>query len=67
MEIHLSKFVFCLQVCEGKSGHTEAVKVTYDKRKIAYGFLCDVFWETHDPTNKDLLVREISVLGSFHL
>ncbi|CDP02758.1 unnamed protein product [Coffea canephora] len=43
------------EVCEGKSGHTEAVKVTYDKRKIAYGFLCDMFWETHDPTNKDLL------------
>lgn len=44
------------QVCEGTTGHTEAVKVVYDKRRIPYRFLCDIFWESHDPTNKDYLV-----------
>jgi hypothetical protein len=45
-----------MQVCEGTTGHTEAVKVVYDKRRIPYRFLCDIFWESHDPTNKDYLV-----------
>lgn len=51
-------FPMCMnsQVCEGITGHTEAVKVIYDKRSIPYKFLCDIFWESHDPTNKDYLV-----------
>lgn len=51
-------FQLCMhsQVCEGTTGHTEAVKVIYDKRRIPYKFLCDIFWEIHDPTNKDYLV-----------
>ncbi|KAF7129921.1 hypothetical protein RHSIM_Rhsim10G0069500 [Rhododendron simsii] len=47
-------------VCEGRTGHTEAVKVTYDKRKVSYTSLCDAFWETHDPTNKEFLNFGIS-------
>ncbi|KAI0502443.1 hypothetical protein KFK09_017393 [Dendrobium nobile] len=43
------------QVLEGKTGHTEAVKVTYDKRKTTYKSLCKLFFESHDPTNKDYL------------
>lgn len=45
-----------LQVSEGRTGHTEAVKVIYDKRKISYKTLCDLFWEIHDPTNRNFLV-----------
>ncbi|XP_058186581.1 uncharacterized protein LOC131303641 isoform X1 [Rhododendron vialii] len=48
------------EVCEGRTGHTEAVKVTYDKRKASYTSLCDAFWETHDPTNKEFLNFGIS-------
>ncbi|XP_022760143.1 peptide methionine sulfoxide reductase A3-like [Durio zibethinus] len=38
-----------------KTGHTEAVKVIYDKRKVSFRSLCDFFWEFHDCTNKDYL------------
>ncbi|XWS75494.1 hypothetical protein CRYUN_Cryun01aG0093800 [Craigia yunnanensis] len=43
------------EVCEEKTGHTEAVKVIYDKRKVSFRSLCDFFWEFHDCTNKDYL------------
>ncbi|XP_042485461.1 peptide methionine sulfoxide reductase-like [Macadamia integrifolia] len=43
------------EVFEGITGHTEAVKVIYDTRKIPYKSLCDKFWETHDPTDKEYL------------
>ncbi|XP_058088498.1 uncharacterized protein LOC131235355 [Magnolia sinica] len=43
------------EVSEGRTGHTEVVKVIYDKRKISYKSLSSVFWESHDPTNKDYL------------
>ncbi|OIT35218.1 PREDICTED: peptide methionine sulfoxide reductase-like [Nicotiana attenuata] len=43
------------EVSEGRTGHTEAVKITYDKRVVSYTSLCDFFWEIHDPTNKHFL------------
>lgn len=38
------------EVCSGRTGHTEAVLVVYDPRRIAYDELLRVFWECHDPT-----------------
>jgi peptide-methionine (S)-S-oxide reductase len=41
------------QVTTGRTGHTEAVEVTYDPAKVSYEKLLDVFWLNHDPTVKD--------------
>jgi len=38
------------QVCSGRTGHAEAVEVTYDPTQVAYDDLLRVFWENHDPT-----------------
>src|SRR5256886_6544317 len=38
------------QVSSGRTGHTEAVQVTYDPAKVSYEKLLDVFWLNHDPT-----------------
>jgi peptide-methionine (S)-S-oxide reductase len=37
----------------GKSGHTEAVRVIYDPKKISYPQLVEYFWRHIDPTVKD--------------
>ena len=41
------------QVSAGGSGHTEAVRVSYDPRKVNYQHLVDYFWRHIDPTVKD--------------
>jgi len=38
------------QVCAGRTGHAEAVEVTFDPTLVAYEALLQIFWENHDPT-----------------
>ncbi|KAK1302948.1 hypothetical protein QJS10_CPB12g00487 [Acorus calamus] len=37
------------------TGHTEAVRVVYNNRIASFRSLCDAFWGSHDPTNKEYL------------
>ncbi len=37
-------------VCEGTTGHAEAVEITYDPEKITYEALLNHFWQCHNPT-----------------
>lgn len=41
------------QVCSDTTGHAEAVEVEYDPSRVSYGELLNVFWENHDPTQRN--------------
>lgn len=37
-------------VCSNKTGHAEAIEITFDPSVVSYDTLLDVFWSIHDPT-----------------
>jgi len=41
------------EVCSGLTGHSEVVRVVWDKSKIDISDLLKMFWECHDPTQKN--------------
>jgi peptide-methionine (S)-S-oxide reductase len=49
------------EVCSGRTGHSETVRVVFDPAKVSYPELLRGFWEAHDPTQG---MRQGNDLGS---
>src|SRR5436309_647004 len=49
------------QVCEGRTGHAEVARVTFDPTEVSYRDLLQVFFAIHDPTTLD---RQGSDIGT---
>lgn len=38
------------EVCNGTTGHAEAIKIIFDEKKVSFNELLEIFFATHDPT-----------------
>ncbi|GFO54279.1 peptide methionine sulfoxide reductase MsrA [Geomonas sp. Red276] len=41
------------EVCQGETGHAEAVRIHFDPAKVSYRELVRVFWRNIDPTTRN--------------
>jgi len=41
------------EVCVGKTGHTEVIKIEYNPKEISYEDLLNIFWKNHNPEIKN--------------
>jgi len=41
------------EVCSGRTGHAEAIQVTYDPGQLSYRDVLEMFFAFHDPTTRD--------------
>lgn len=49
------------EVCSGRTGHAEVVRITFDPGLVSYPELLEVFFTIHDPTTRD---RQGNDIGS---
>jgi methionine-S-sulfoxide reductase len=47
------------EVCTGKSGHAEVVKLTFNENVISFKKILDLFFKMHDPTQKDMQFPDV--------
>lgn len=40
-------------VCNGGTGHAEALEITFDNTKVGFEDLLRIFWKSHNPTTKN--------------
>lgn len=38
------------EVCSGKTGHVEVIKIKYDEEEVSSADILEIFFDTHDPT-----------------
>ncbi|RXG35284.1 peptide-methionine (S)-S-oxide reductase MsrA [Methanohalophilus sp. WG1-DM] len=41
------------EVCTGRTGHAEAVEITYHPQIVSYEQMLEIFWNIHDPTTSN--------------
>ncbi len=47
------------EVCQGRTGHTEGIRLNYDETLISYADLLEVFFATHDPTTLNRQANDV--------
>tara|TARA_B100000401_G_C52576900_1_gene610679 strand:- start:333 stop:782 length:450 start_codon:yes stop_codon:yes gene_type:complete len=47
------------EVCTGKTGHAEVVRLVYNEKIISFKKILDLFFKMHDPTQKDMQYPDI--------
>ena len=47
------------EVCTGKTGHAEVVRLIFDENKISFKKILDLFFKMHDPTQKDMQFPDV--------
>ena len=48
-----------LEVCQGRTGHAEGIRMDYDESLISYVDLLEVFFATHDPTTLNRQANDV--------
>jgi len=48
------------QVSSGQTGHAEVIQITYDRRKLSFKDILDVYWKQIDPTTPNRQIAEES-------
>ncbi len=47
------------EVCTGNTGHAEVVRLSYDEKIISFKKILDLFFDMHDPTQKDMQYPDV--------